>query len=165
MYKCIIQRIFRLVFNNKSKIIFPAYLYCVKNSANLPERLILFDGVCNLCNGTVQLIIRLDKKKRFRYASLQSEKGREILADFTTQQLPDSFFYLKKGKLYSQSSAALLVGIELGFPANLIGVAYVFPGFFRDFVYDLIAANRYRWFGKTETCMVPDPNISSLFIS
>jgi predicted DCC family thiol-disulfide oxidoreductase YuxK len=111
------------------------------------------------------LILKLDKKRKFRYISLQSETVDSILSTYFKKPYPDTFFYIRKGVLYCKSSAALKVGIDLGFPAMIIGIGYIFPVFLRNIVYDFIAANRYRWFGKTESCMIPGEDVSSLFIS
>lgn len=128
------------------------------------DSVILFDGICNLCNSSVQFIIKRDPAKKFRFASLQSEFGKQFLA---THGLPqneyNSFILYDNGIVYTRSTAALKVFGKLngGWPAfySLI----VIPRFIRDFLYDVIARNRYRWFGRRETCWVPTPELKALF--
>lgn len=126
--------------------------------------LILFDGVCNLCNGSVQFIIKRDKDARFRFASLQSEAGKKILEQF---QLPvdtfNSFILYEDGKIYTRSTAALRVFSQLK-RWKWVGAFKYVPRFIRDGVYNLIARNRYRWFGKKDECMIPTPELKSRFL-
>ena len=132
---------------------------------NSNHPLILFDGVCNLCNYSVDFIIRRDKKALFKFASLQSETGESILREnsLSTHQY-DSFVLWEKGKLYRKSTAALRVCRKM---TGLWPVLYGFiiiPPFIRDVVYDLIARNRYRLFGKKDTCRIPTLEERSRFI-
>ena len=128
------------------------------------KNIILFDGVCNLCNGAVNFIIDRDQEGIFNFASLQSEFGQEVLAHY---QLPtddyDSFIFLKKGKLLTRSSAALEVAKMLKGWSWLYGFVIV-PRFIRDAVYKLIANNRYKMFGKQDSCRLPTPELKSRFI-
>jgi predicted DCC family thiol-disulfide oxidoreductase YuxK len=132
----------------------------------IPPALILFDGVCNLCNSSVDFIIRRDKKGVFKFASLQSTLGQQVLEKFQLSQ--DSFssvILLKNGKIYQKSTAALLIAHELsGVWALLYGFMLV-PALIRNAVYDWIARNRYRWFGKKETCRLPTPGEKSRFLA
>ena len=127
--------------------------------------LILFDGVCNLCNGAVQYVIKHDKKKRFRFGSLQGETGQKILAHYN---LPsdnyNSFLLIENGKCYSRSTAALRVLKHLGYPLKLGYALIIIPSFIRDFVYGVIARNRYKWFGKQDSCWMPTPDLKSRFV-
>ncbi len=126
--------------------------------------LVLFDGYCNLCNSSVQLIIRNDKKAWFHFASLQSDTGRSIMEKFDMD--PDdlkTFILYHRGKLYTRSAAALRVAGSLRFPYNLLSVFIVIPPFLRNIVYNWVARNRYRWFGRRESCMVPTPDIKARF--
>jgi len=125
---------------------------------------ILFDGVCNLCNASVQYVIKHDKKKLFRFASLQSSFGESILKQYNlSADTFNSFILLSDNKIYTRSTAALMVAKKLkGFIKFLYGFI-IAPKFIRDFVYDVIAKNRYRWFGKKEACWVPTPELKSLF--
>lgn len=126
--------------------------------------IILFDGVCNLCNGSVQFIIKRDKEAKFRFASLQSEAGRKILEQF---HLPldtfNSFVLYQDDKIYTRSTAALRVFSQLKGWKWVGALSYV-PRFIRDGVYNLIARNRYRWFGKKDVCMIPTPELKSRFL-
>ncbi len=130
------------------------------------QHIILFDGVCNLCNAAVQFVVRHDKKKLFVFASLQSEVGKQLLSEHI---LPGSdlrtFILIEHNKLYSRSSAALKVSKKL---SGIWPVLYVFilvPPFIRDAIYNFIAKNRYRWFGKKEECMIPTPELKARFLN
>jgi predicted DCC family thiol-disulfide oxidoreductase YuxK len=134
---------------------------------DIPEgrSIVLFDGVCNLCNGFVQFLIRRDKKRRFLYASLQSEAGRALMeAHGLEAGKMDTVILIEQGKAWTHSDVALRVAGKLGGLWPLFKVFYVFPKPLRDFVYNWIARNRYRWFGKRETCMIPTPELKSLFL-
>lgn len=125
--------------------------------------LLLFDGVCNLCNASVQWIIRRDKKALFRFASLQSEYAGQLPA-LKGKTMPDSLVLLDRDRVYVKSSAALRIARLLGFPWNLLTAGCVLPVFLRDAIYDWVARNRYRWFGKSEACMIPTPELKSRFM-
>ena len=130
-----------------------------------PGPVILFDGVCNFCNSVVNFIIRQDKKKIFRFAALQSNAGRQILtANQLSQTGFDSFLLLENGKLYQRSTAALRFYNKLPWYWKWTQVFWIVPRPVRDFVYDFIARNRYKWFGKKEQCMLPSPEIRSRFL-
>lgn len=132
---------------------------------NQSVALVYFDGVCNLCNASVDFIIQRDKQRVFRFASLQSESGQTVLKEngFNTSDY-DSFILTWQGKVYIKSSAALKVAQLLGWPFSLSSVFWIIPRFIRDSVYSVIARNRYRWFGKKNTCRLPTPEERSLFI-
>lgn len=127
--------------------------------------ILLFDGVCNLCNSTVNLLIRKDKKQLFTFASLQSEAGQRLLATFG---LPlkdfNSFIYIKDGKMYQRSGAVLRVVRDLGGIWRLAVVFLLIPSPIRDFIYTFVARNRYRWFGKKNECMLPTPELKRRFL-
>lgn len=125
---------------------------------------VLFDGVCNLCNGSVQWLIRHDKKMILRYAPLQGTKANELLESQNPQVYPDSILLVYKGRVYSESSAVLKIASLLGFPWNVSVVFFIIPEFLRNAVYRFVARNRYKWFGKRESCMMPDERTSQLFI-
>ncbi|HYJ63939.1 MAG TPA: thiol-disulfide oxidoreductase DCC family protein [Parafilimonas sp.] len=133
---------------------------------DLSHPVILFDGVCNLCNASVQYVIKHDKKKLFRFASLQSSFGESVLKQY---DLPvntfNSFILLSDNKIYTRSTAALLVAKKLSGLIKLFYGFIIIPKFIRDFVYDVIAKNRYKWFGKKEACWVPTPELKSLFLN
>ncbi len=127
--------------------------------------IILFDGVCNFCNSAINFIIKRDENRVFRYAALQSEAGQQLLKQYnlSTTDL-DSFVLVYNGKTYKKTSAALHVAQILGGVWKLTGIFRILPSAVRDVAYNLIAKNRYRWFGKKESCMIPTPEIRSLFL-
>ena len=131
------------------------------------QHIILFDGVCNLCNGTVLFIIHRDKKKKFKFATLQSETGKRISAQFHLSSIDDfdSFVYLKQNKLLLRSDAVLHLLKEMGYPWKIFFAFRVLPLSFRDAVYDLIARNRFRFFGRRDACMIPTAGIAERFLS
>lgn len=130
------------------------------------QAVILFDGVCNLCNSSVQFIIRHDPHSTFRFAALQSEYGQAQLArhDFNKEELV-SIVLLMNGKTYDRSRAALEIAKKLSGLWPLMYIFIIIPPFIRDFVYDWISRNRYRWFGRMNECMIPTPELKSRFIS
>ncbi|WAC03951.1 DUF393 domain-containing protein [Lacinutrix neustonica] len=123
------------------------------------KKLILFDGVCNLCNASVQYVIEHDRKNQFMFAALQSDVGQQIITHYKIDPLEtDSILlYSKENGLKVKSSAALHVAKALGFPRNLMSVFFIVPIFIRNWVYDYVAKNRYKWYGKQASCWVPTP--------
>lgn len=131
----------------------------------MKEQIIFFDGVCNLCNGSVNFVIDRDKKKVFRYAPLQSDFAKEkLLPKGVDLEKLDTIMLLKDGKVYQKSSAALLVASKLSGAWPLFAVFLILPKFIRDFFYDIVARNRYKWFGKEDQCRIPTPELKSLFL-
>jgi predicted DCC family thiol-disulfide oxidoreductase YuxK len=127
---------------------------------------LLFDGVCNLCNGTVQWIIERDPQGKIKFASLQSDVGRALLQQhgLPVDQL-NSVVLIDKGKLYMRSDASLqLLYLLGGWWAVLSLKLWVVPRFVRNAVYDYVARNRYRWFGKKDQCMMPSPALKARFL-
>ncbi|CAN5260811.1 thiol-disulfide oxidoreductase DCC family protein [soil metagenome] len=126
---------------------------------------ILFDGVCNLCSSSVQFIIKHDRKKQFRFASLQGIFGQKVLKHF---DLPanelNSFILLEDGKLYTSSGGALRVTKKLNGLFPLLYGFIIVPPFIRNAVYSYVAHNRYKWFGKKEACWLPSPELKALFL-
>ena len=125
---------------------------------------ILFDGVCNLCSGAVRFVARRDPAGRFRFASLQSAAAARLL-DGRGAQLPDSIVLLQHGRVHTRSSAALRIARGLRFPWPLLAAFLLVPRPVRDWVYDLVARRRYRWFGKSDACMVPDAELRARFLA
>lgn len=125
----------------------------------------LFDGVCNLCSGSVQFILKRDKKNQFLFGSLQGNYGQEMLRKY---QLPanefNSFMLIEGEKLYTKSSGALRMLKHLGGAWALLYVLIIVPKFIRDAVYNLVARNRYRWFGKKNECWLPRPEWKARFL-
>lgn len=125
---------------------------------------ILFDGVCNLCNGSVLFIIKRDPQAKFRFASLQSDFGRQQLLKFNRSATLESVLLIEADKLYDKSTAALKIASKLSGLWPLLSIFRVVPKSWRDGVYTWIARNRYQWFGKREACMIPTPELKSRFI-
>jgi predicted DCC family thiol-disulfide oxidoreductase YuxK len=138
--------------------------YLANNVEN--KKIILFDGVCNLCNGAVQLIIKHDKKDIFRFVALQSDLGKEICNFIAVDQTKiDSIILYNPGvAYYYKSSAVIEVAEDLGGIYSLVSVFRIFPEKLRNYIYDYIAKNRYKWYGKKESCMIPTPELKAKFL-
>ncbi|MED3511257.1 MULTISPECIES: thiol-disulfide oxidoreductase DCC family protein [Bacillus amyloliquefaciens group] len=134
--------------------------------AQLPDRVLLFDGVCNLCSGAVQFIIKRDPAGKISFASLQSDTARELLASegLPTEQF-DSMIFIENGRIYKKSAAVLKVSRHLRGAWRLSAVFFAVPRPLRDRAYSFIARRRYQWFGKREACMLPSPEIKNRFLS
>jgi predicted DCC family thiol-disulfide oxidoreductase YuxK len=126
---------------------------------------ILFDGVCNLCNGFVQFVLGRDPRGRFTFASLQSRAAARVLNGHPIDVLPDSLVLVEGERLFTRSTAALRIARGLIFPWNLAYAFIVLPRPLRDWVYDLVARNRYRWFGRRDVCMIPTPELRARFLA
>ncbi len=129
------------------------------------KKIILFDGVCNLCNSSVVFIIKRDKKDIFRFAAIQSEEGEKLIQKHHIDTSKTDSIILVEGDTYSvKSTAALKIArnLKAGYP--LLYGFMILPAFFRNWVYDIIAKNRYRWFGKKDSCMIPTPELRSKFL-
>jgi len=131
------------------------------------KKIILFDGVCNLCNRSVQYIIKRDKKDVFRFAPLQSEIGEKLINERKIDPSKvDSIVLIEPNiAYYIKSSAALKIGSSFGGGYHLLVIFQWVPRVIRDWIYDLIASRRYRWFGKREACMVPSSGIKARFLN
>ena len=126
--------------------------------------IILFDGICNFCNDSVNFIIRRDSDERFKFAPLQSEIGQELREKYRIAPDVDSIVLIEDGMAFTHSTAGLRIAKSLG---GILSLAYVFiilPGFIRDFFYRTFAKNRYRLFGKKEVCMIPTPEVRKRFL-
>jgi len=129
------------------------------------KKIVLFDGVCNLCNYSVTLIIKKDKKDIFRFAALQSEIGRHLIQKYHIDTSKLDSILLIEGKYYSyKSTAALRIAKYLKGWYSLFYVFIIFPPIVRNFFYDIIAKNRYKWFGNKESCMIPTPELKAKFL-
>lgn len=128
-----------------------------------PDKIIFFDGVCNLCNMLVVFIIKRDRKHIFKFAPLQSVTAEEmgILQKDATS---NSVIFFCENKLYQKSTAILHICKLLPFPWPLLFGFIIVPRFIRNAVYNFVAANRYKWFGKKDQCMVPSENIEDRFL-
>lgn len=126
----------------------------------------MFDGVCNLCNSSVQFVLLRDSANYFKFASLQSDYGQKVLQE---NNLPtddfNSFLLIENNKLYTQSTAALRVAGKLDGWWKLMYFFIIVPPFIRNFVYNFVAKNRYSWFGKKDECMMPRPEWKQKFLS
>ena len=133
----------------------------------IPDRtiIVLFDGVCNLCNGSVQFIVKRDPERVFRFASLQSEFGQSQRRKFNLYSNGlDSIVVIENDICYQRSDAALKIARRLKGWWPVLSIFRIIPRFIRDAVYNLIAVNRYRLFGKQESCMLPSPELRARFI-
>lgn len=130
------------------------------------RNIILFDGLCNLCNGSVIFVLRWEREPIFQFASIQSEAGQRLLERCG---LPSNFLeavvYLENGRSHLGSTAALRIGRRLAFPWSILAsLGLLVPRFIRDRVYNQIARHRYKWFGKREVCMVPTGSLKARFL-
>ena len=127
--------------------------------------IILFDGICNLCDGAVKFVIKHDPENQFLFASLQSEAGQRLLKQY---KLPlenfNSFILIQDEKVYSKSTGALKVARQIKGVWSWLYIFIIIPAFIRDAVYAWIAQNRYKWFGKKEACMIPTPGLKARFL-
>jgi predicted DCC family thiol-disulfide oxidoreductase YuxK len=127
--------------------------------------IILFDGVCNLCNQVVQFIIPRDPKQYYYFSAFQSNGGQLLLEQYSlsTSEI-NTVILIRKGRLYTKSTAVLLLVQKLTGLWPLLSVFIIIPRFIRDPIYDWIAKNRYKWFGQREVCMIPTPEIKLRFL-
>ncbi len=135
------------------------------SSSSIEPRIILFDGVCNLCSGVVLWVIRRDPQAKFRFASLQSSEGQQLLATFQLDSASlDSIVLIEDDCCYTKSTAILRIFRQLHrlYPALYMGIAL--PTSWRNLLYDFIAKRRYTWFGKTEACLVPTAEWRARFL-
>lgn len=132
------------------------------------ERVVFFDGVCNLCNGTVQFILDRDPRGLFQFAPLQSDIATKMLGErgvVVDKSAPDSVLLLEGDRVYARSDAALRITRHLGAAWPLFAGFLIVPRFLRDLVYGFIARHRYRWFGRTDACRVPTPALRARFLA
>jgi predicted DCC family thiol-disulfide oxidoreductase YuxK len=128
------------------------------------RRIILFDGVCNFCDSSVQFIIKRDPNGNYQFASLQGETGRLLLKEFDLEENLDSIVYIEGDRFYKKSAAALRICKNLEGVWRLFVIFKIIPTPIRDFFYDIVAKNRYKWFGKKDSCMIPSPEIRNRFL-
>lgn len=131
------------------------------------EAIILFDGVCNLCNGAVNFIIDHDPKQKFKFAALQSEAGQRLIHALNipfSNLIPESIVLIEQNQFYTHSTAVLKIAAQLaGFWKIFYGLIVV-PKSLRNFIYKIIAKNRYRLFGKQASCRIPTPELKKRFL-
>lgn len=130
------------------------------------KKIILFDGVCNLCNGAVQFIIKRDQEDTFLFAALQSETGKKLIAERGIDTAKtDSIIFIDPGvAYYTKSEAALEIGSHLKGYSTISKILGLIPNSLSNIIYDFIARNRYKWYGKKEFCMVPTPELQAKFL-
>ncbi|WP_138416790.1 thiol-disulfide oxidoreductase DCC family protein [Aquibacillus sediminis] len=126
--------------------------------------IILYDGVCNLCNQSVRFIIKRDTKSFYQFASLQGKAAKKLLQRYQIPMGTSSLIVIENGRWYQKSSAVLQIMKRLKGIWKLLAVGWFIPKKLRDRIYDLIARNRYRWFGKNDRCMVPTPELRNRFL-
>ncbi|MCK6694618.1 MAG: thiol-disulfide oxidoreductase DCC family protein [Thermoanaerobaculia bacterium] len=126
---------------------------------------ILFDGVCNLCNVSVQWVLKRDQKGQFRFAALQSGTGQRLLERFgQNRESFDTVVLVDGDRLFTRSDAAIEIARRLGKPWSWLALLRWIPKRLRDAAYDIVARHRYRWFGRRETCMLPRPEWKERFV-
>ncbi len=128
------------------------------------QRLILFDGVCNFCDRSVQFVMKRDPEAKFTFASLQSGAGERVKEYYKIDPSLDSMILVEDGTYYTKSTAALKICKNLKGLWKVFSVLLVIPKPIRDFFYNIVARNRYKWFGKRETCKLPSPEERSRFL-
>ena len=134
--------------------------------SGIKGHLLLFDGVCNLCNGYVQFVIKRDTKSKFVFAPLQSNIGEEAIKAFGYKaDVLSSVLLVKNGKLFDRSDVPLEIAKDLSGLWPIFSALKIIPKFIRDKIYSWVAHNRYNWFGKKEECMIPSPELKARFLS
>lgn len=134
-------------------------------NTDIKSPILLFDGVCNLCNASVQWVLKRDRKGIFKFAALQSETGQALLQKFElSQENFDTVILVDGERIFTRSDAPLEIVRRLGGAWSLLAVFKIIPRSIRNAVYDWIARNRYRWFGKKEECMLPRPEWKERFL-
>lgn len=128
------------------------------------NNIILFDGICNFCDSSVQFIIKRDKRALYKFASIQSDRGQEILRKHHVPAEMDSIILVRNDKCYYKSSAALRICKNLKGVWKLFYCFLIVPKPLRDYLYEIIARNRYKWFGKKDSCTLPSPEIRKRFL-
>jgi predicted DCC family thiol-disulfide oxidoreductase YuxK len=136
------------------------------NNAHQSQKIIFFDGICLLCNRTVDFLLKNDRKKSLKFASLQSAFAVDFLQQLRNQAVKeDTIIFYDEGQLLIKSTAVLKIAAYLGMPYALFAVFFVIPRPWRDLFYDIIARNRAKWFGSREQCRVPDQETSGRIIA
>jgi predicted DCC family thiol-disulfide oxidoreductase YuxK len=127
-------------------------------------KIVFFDGYCSLCNGWVDWVIRRDKSNKIKFASIQSDTANKMIPDKTSALDPESIIYLRNGRQFEMSSAVLMILWDLQNIWSLFALFFIVPPFIRNFIYRIIAANRYKFFPKRTTCRVPTPEEKERFL-
>ena len=131
----------------------------------MADNLVFFDGVCNLCNSTVQFLLKIDKQQRLKFGSLQGEAAQKTLPSFNIRtEMLTSIVFIHNNKAYTESTAILEIFKAIGGCWSTLFIFKIIPIFIRDGIYRIIARNRYQWFGRKKQCMVPKPEYTSRFL-
>lgn len=137
-------------------------------SLNIPKNkhIVFFDGVCNLCNSSIQYIIKNDIENQFLFAPLQGKTAKTISNYFNVnfQEVDSIFLFTPEEEVLTKAKAALTIASKLRMPIRLLSVFLIVPSFVSDKVYDFIAKNRYKWFGAKEACYIPTPELNAKFL-
>ncbi len=129
------------------------------------QSIVFFDGVCNLCNSSVQTILKYDRNGHFMFAPLQGETAKIKIAEYVNNHPGiDSIILVQDEKIYVKSTAVLRIARYLRFPLNLAFTFIIVPAFIRNVLYDWVAANRYKWYGKQNECWLPTPELKAKFL-
>lgn len=130
------------------------------------KKIILFDGICNLCNSSIQLIIKKDRNDDFRFVAIQSELGQKIIKHIGVDlsKTDSILLYEPRNAYYYKAEAVFKISEYLGGLYSLVSVLSIVPKSLSNFVYDYIAKNRYKWYGKKESCMIPTPELKAKFL-
>ncbi|WP_286166446.1 thiol-disulfide oxidoreductase DCC family protein [Bacillus sp. E(2018)] len=137
----------------------------MKSAEDVIQAVLLFDGVCNLCNGSVQFILKHEKSEKLKFAAIQSEAGRALLSQYNIDpERTNSVILVIDGVVYTESDAVAKVAEFLRFPYNLGRYMKVVPRQIRNVFYKKVASNRYKWFGQKESCMIPTPDLRNRFL-
>ncbi|MFT7612690.1 MAG: putative DCC family thiol-disulfide oxidoreductase YuxK [Parvicellaceae bacterium] len=127
--------------------------------------ILLYDGVCNLCNRSVQRVIKYERQPNIKFAALQSDFGHELLKSYDKNPLDlNSLVLVQNGKVYQKSRAVFKVAAQMKLPFPFIYFFWLIPFFIRDWMYTLVANRRYRWYGKQDECWIPTDELKSRFI-
>ncbi|OIJ19289.1 thiol-disulfide oxidoreductase [Anaerobacillus alkalidiazotrophicus] len=129
------------------------------------DNIILFDGICNFCNHSVRFIIKRDKNAVYKFASLQSNIGRELVSKHNIPTNIDSLILIENNQCYYQSTAALKICKHLKGAWKLLYCLLVVPRPIRNYLYHIVAKNRYKWFGQTDSCLLPSPELKKRFLT
>ena len=127
------------------------------------NNIIIYDGVCNLCDSFVLFVIDRDKNNKFKFTSLQDQYAKELL-EKTNKDFGDSILLYSNGIIFNKSNAVIKIFNDLGFPYNMLKLTIIIPSFLRDSIYAFVAKNRYKWFGKREACRIPTKDLLKKFI-
>jgi predicted DCC family thiol-disulfide oxidoreductase YuxK len=134
------------------------------NFGNYTGQVVLFDGYCNICNRLINILIRLDRKKKLKYASLQGEFAKSMGMSSTEIPDKDSVIFYSNGSLSYETDALLDIAMVLGFPYNALLIMKIIPAAIRKRIYRYFASKRYHWFGRSETCRIPGEEEKALFL-